>query len=141
MLLPDRFFSATILTHSVPKHSALSREFLQKQLPEILRVTDTRAYMTPMQVLRADKYGETHYDILHDYYYDEESLREVAAQHGFSVELYSTLYVDGRLKYLMSTSSTDHPILEGSGTFFEFSEGSMSPVSAGAGCAAIFIRK
>ncbi|OGF02895.1 MAG: hypothetical protein A3J07_01455 [Candidatus Doudnabacteria bacterium RIFCSPLOWO2_02_FULL_49_13] len=50
--LKDRSLSITILHDTLPKHSPDLKTFLEKQLPEILRVTDQTAYIYPMSIYK-----------------------------------------------------------------------------------------
>lgn len=50
--LKDRSLSVTIASDSIPKHSSDLKTFLEKQLPEILRVTDQVAYIYPMSIYK-----------------------------------------------------------------------------------------
>lgn len=50
--LEDRSLSIVILHDTLPKHSPDLETFLEKQLPEILRVTDRAAYIYPMSVYK-----------------------------------------------------------------------------------------
>ncbi|MCO6430499.1 MAG: hypothetical protein J5J00_06530 [Deltaproteobacteria bacterium] len=43
----DRSFSCVIANDSIPKHSPTADEFVLRQLPEVLRVTDHSAYFLP----------------------------------------------------------------------------------------------
>lgn len=65
--LKDRSLSMTIAHDSLPKHSLDLKTFLEKQLPEILRVTDLVAYIYPMSIykttlwkLKCDPEGKEH---------------------------------------------------------------------------------
>lgn len=50
--LADRSLSIAIAHDSLPKHSISFQTFLDKQLPEILRVTDQIVYMYPMSIYK-----------------------------------------------------------------------------------------
>lgn len=50
--LNDRSISIAILHDAVPKHSPDLQTFLEKQLPEILRVTDRAAYIYPISIYK-----------------------------------------------------------------------------------------
>lgn len=72
--LKDRSLSIAIAHDSLPKHSPDLKTFLEKQLPEILRVTDLIACIYPMSIykttlwkLKCDPEGKEH-DIETDYY-------------------------------------------------------------------------
>lgn len=51
----DRSFSISIAHESVPKHSTSLEKFLDVELPEILRVTDTAAYMYPLAIYKTTR--------------------------------------------------------------------------------------
>lgn len=50
--LKDRSLSIAIVYDSLPKHSPDLKTFLEKQFPEILRVTDQVAYIYPMSIYK-----------------------------------------------------------------------------------------
>ncbi|MDD5032938.1 MAG: hypothetical protein PHC85_02400 [Candidatus Pacebacteria bacterium] len=54
--LKDRALSVAIVSDSVPKHSLDLKTFLEKELPEILRVTDRAAYIYPISIYKATKW-------------------------------------------------------------------------------------
>lgn len=50
--LKDRALCVSIVSDSIPKHSPDLKTFLEKQLPEVLRVTDQVAYVYPMSIYK-----------------------------------------------------------------------------------------
>ena len=86
MQVPDRAFSITIAHESVPKHSATKEEFLHRQLPQILRVTELEARIFPLAMHKTSR------DSLSEVYRfsrDEAALHAVARKLGFSFQLVS----------------------------------------------------
>jgi hypothetical protein len=83
--LKDRSLSITISHDSLPKHSPDLKTFLEKQIPEILRITDSIAYIYPMSIyktilwkLKYDPEGKEHniegyYDPSNEDYRDPSS--------------------------------------------------------------------
>lgn len=51
--LKDRALCVSIVSDSIPKHSPDFQKFLEKQLPEVLRITDQFAYIYPMSIYKA----------------------------------------------------------------------------------------
>lgn len=52
--LEDRSLSIVMLHDTLPKHSPNLQTFLEKQLPEILRVTDQTVYIYPMSIYKTE---------------------------------------------------------------------------------------
>lgn len=50
--LKDRALCVSIVSDSIPKHSPDLKTFLEKQLPEVLRVTDQVAYIYPIAIYK-----------------------------------------------------------------------------------------
>lgn len=87
--LPDRHFALSLAHDSVPKHAPDLEVFLERQLPEILRVTDGEARLYPMSLFKTLNPGTLH-EHLAEIVRLEQRIDEVAAvasSCGFSFEL------------------------------------------------------
>lgn len=93
--LADRFFCITILHDSIPKHSKDWNAFMTEQLPEILRVTDSAAYVYPMSIYKTEGRELTETNPLFSNPDMLKLVRTVAALHNFTFDLrragYNTL--------------------------------------------------
>lgn len=79
--MPDRYFSTTLAHTSIPKYSP-KEVFLQKELPELFRVTDHRVVLFPLVTAGPGQ------ELIHlQGSKEREALDRVVRAHGFAMEL------------------------------------------------------
>lgn len=83
----DNFFSVTVLHDSLPKHSQDWDTFIQEQLPEILRVTDSAAHIYPMGIYKTEDRELIESDPLFDNFAVLEKITAIASSQGFNFSL------------------------------------------------------
>jgi hypothetical protein len=90
--LADGFFSITIAHDSLPKHSKDWDAFITEQLPEILRVTNSTAYVFPMGIYKTEDRDLVEQDALFNNSDALKRIQNVAASHGFTFKLEKASY-------------------------------------------------
>lgn len=111
--LTDRSLSISIVSNVVPKYSFSVEDFLERQLPEILRVTNQSAYIWPLAVYKENEVKDKqprNYQRILSIPDDEkilEKVRQIASDLGFKFKLESNYTKDDPMYGVFTRKQTD----------------------------------